>query len=101
MKHPNPASRFGVIALASLALLQCRCESESKEEFETSDKVSVTVGSARVGSIRDRLTVTGTVKPASGAELLVTAPQSARLVEMPKSEGDHVRKRDLLVRFEI
>jgi RND family efflux transporter MFP subunit len=41
------------------------------------------------------------VKPAAGAELLVVPPQSARIAELPRFVGDHVRRGDLLVRFEI
>jgi RND family efflux transporter MFP subunit len=44
---------------------------------------------------------TGQVKPAAGAELLVTPPQDARIAEMPKSVGDRVRRGELLVRFQI
>jgi membrane fusion protein (multidrug efflux system) len=36
-----------------------------------------------------------------GAELAVTAPQPARIAEMPKAEGDRVRRGDVLVRFDI
>ena len=39
--------------------------------------------------------------PAPGADLVVTAPEPARIAEMPKAEGDRVRRGDLLVRFEI
>ena len=45
--------------------------------------------------------MSGFVEPAPGADFVVTAPASARIVEMPKAEGDVVRTGDLLVRFEI
>jgi RND family efflux transporter MFP subunit len=41
------------------------------------------------------------VTAAPGAELAVTAPEAARIVELPKAEGDRVRPGDLLVRFDI
>jgi RND family efflux transporter MFP subunit len=84
-----------------VALLLAACAADSKEDFETTEKVVVSVEAARLGSIRDGIRVSGTVRPAAGAELLVTAPQPARIVEIPKTEGDMVRKGELLVRFEI
>src|SRR5581483_3457199 len=36
-----------------------------------------------------------------GAEMLVVAPEPARIIEIPKAEGDSVRRGDVLVRFEI
>ena len=44
---------------------------------------------------------TGDVNPGPGAELIVTAPQPARIAEITKAEGDRVRRGDVLVRFEI
>ena len=63
----------------------------------------MTVAAARIRapSGRRRSPATGQVKPAAGAELLVTAPQEARIAEMPKGMGDRVRRGELLVRFEI
>ena len=43
----------------------------------------------------------GVVTPAPGAELTVVAPEAARIVELPKAEGDAVKAGDLLVRFDI
>jgi membrane fusion protein (multidrug efflux system) len=53
------------------------------------------------GTIRRVVAATGLVKPETGAELVVTAPQAARIAEMPKGVGERVRRGDLLVRFEI
>jgi RND family efflux transporter MFP subunit len=90
-----------LLALVSSAVLLQACAAAPEEKVETSDKVAVIVQPARLGTIRGSIRVGGTVKPAAGAELLVTAPLSARIIEMPKAEGDPVRKGDLLVRFEI
>jgi len=84
--------------LFALALTAC---AEPAEEIETTEKVPVVVQPVRRGAIRGSVRATGIVKPAPGAELLVTAPQSAQILEIPKAEGDAVRKGDLLVRFEI
>lgn len=77
------------------------CSKPATQETETEDKVPVVTRPATRGTIRPVVTATGTVKPATGAELLVSAPQSARIAEMPKGVGDRVRKGDLLVRFDI
>jgi RND family efflux transporter MFP subunit len=56
---------------------------------------------AETGSITAEARATGIVVPAPGAELLVIAPEPARIVEIPKAEGDTVKRGDVLVRFEI
>ncbi|MBI3450607.1 MAG: efflux RND transporter periplasmic adaptor subunit [Acidobacteria bacterium] len=74
---------------------------EPKEEIETSESVPVAVQQVRRGTIKATVWATGIVKPAPDAEMIVTAPQSARIAEIPKAEGESVRRGDLLVRFEI
>jgi RND family efflux transporter MFP subunit len=44
---------------------------------------------------------TGLVTPAPGADLVVVAPDTARIIAIPKAAGDSVRRGDVLVRFEI
>jgi membrane fusion protein (multidrug efflux system) len=89
------------LALLVLALLAGACSRGASEEVAATDKVPVSVAPAVRGAIRAQVRATGTVKPAAGAELQVTAPQAARIAEMPRAEGDRVRKGDLLVRFDI
>jgi RND family efflux transporter MFP subunit len=68
---------------------------------QTAERVPVVTRLAARGAIRPQVSATGTVKPATGAELLVTAPQAARIAAMPKGVGDRVSRGDLLVRFDI
>jgi len=77
------------------------CSKPATQEVATGEKVPVVTRPATRGTIRPVVAATGMVKPATGAELLVSAPQSARIAEMPKGVGDRVRKGDLLVRFDI
>jgi len=77
------------------------CSKEPPEEVESHTVVPVTVVPAHVGAITRLTRATGLVVPAPGAELLVVAPESARIVDMPKAEGDLVKRSDVLVRFEI
>jgi RND family efflux transporter MFP subunit len=77
------------------------CGKSSTEQVETAAVVPVTVETVETGTIRSAAHVTGFIEPAPGADLTVTAPAQARIAEMPKAEGDTVRRGDLLVRFEI
>jgi RND family efflux transporter MFP subunit len=88
--------------LAPLLLcLLAACHKSAPEAVDTVEAVPVTVATAHAGPIRAVVAATGQVKPAAGAELQVVPPQSARIAELPGFVGDHVRRGDLLVRFEI
>jgi RND family efflux transporter MFP subunit len=89
-----------VTSLLALSLLGA-CRHEAQEETETETPVAVQVEAARSGPIRAVIAATGLVTAAPGAELTVTAPEAARIAELPKAEGDRVRAGDLLVRFDI
>jgi RND family efflux transporter MFP subunit len=97
---PGLATLAG-LALAAALAATAACSSPSTQEVATADRVPVVTRPAARGSIRPRVEATGMVKPATGAELLVSAPQPGRIAEMPKGVGDRVRKGDLLVRFDI
>jgi len=87
----------GLLLLVSIA----GCSREATEEVTSDTVVPVTTEAAAVGTIRATLMVTGTVTAAPGADLLVIAPEPARIAEIPHAEGDRVRRGDVLVRFEI
>jgi RND family efflux transporter MFP subunit len=87
-------------SLTALCLL-CACRHEAAEETETETPVAVQIEPARSGPIREAIAATGLVTAAPGAELTVTAPEAARIAELPKAEGDRVRSGDVLVRFDI
>jgi RND family efflux transporter MFP subunit len=91
--------RWFALAVAVGAL--AACHRDAPEEAETETPVAVQVETSRAGPLREEIVATGIVTAGPGAELIVTAPEAARIVEMPKAEGDHVRAGDLLVRFEI
>jgi len=84
------------------ALLACAgCAEPALEVAETSAAVPVTVEAARLDTIRGVVLVNGTVTPAPGADWIITAPDAARIADLPKAEGDAVAEGDLLVRFDI
>jgi RND family efflux transporter MFP subunit len=94
--------RFGTVAVAaSVALLLAGCGRGADEEVESQAVAPVRVAAATSGSIRGFVHATGVVTPAPGAELVVVAPEAARVAELPHAEGDRVRRGELLARFDI
>jgi RND family efflux transporter MFP subunit len=89
-----------LIVIVALTL-SAACARETAEEVASETVVPVKTEAAVIGTIRATLNVTGVVTAAPGADQLVIAPQTARIAEMPKADGDRVRAGDLLVRFEI
>jgi RND family efflux transporter MFP subunit len=77
------------------------CGHSATEEVATETVVPVTTAPAELGSIRAVIHATGDINPAAGAEMLVVAPEPARIAEITKAEGDRVRRGEVLVRFEI
>jgi RND family efflux transporter MFP subunit len=94
----TPLTR-GALAFAVLAL--AACSRSAPEDVESDTVVPVTTAMADVGRITAFIHASGLVTPAPGAELIVVAPEAARVAEIPKGEGETVHRGDLLVRFEI
>ena len=93
-------SLFVVVPFAVLVGLTA-CNHDAAEEVESETVVSVNVTPASLGTIRGVVHATGIVTPAAGADLVVVAPEGARIEEIPHAAGDPVRRGDLLVRFEL
>lgn len=93
----NVCGNFALVA----ALVLAGCHAGTPDETVTETAVSVEVETARTGAIREVIAATGIVSAPPDGELVVTAPEAARIVELPRAEGDRVRAGDLLVRFEI
>ena len=83
------------------AILLPGCHKAAPDETATETAVAVEVEPAKTGAVREVIAATGLVTAAPGGDLVVAAPDSARIAEMPKAEGDRVRAGDLLVRFDI
>jgi RND family efflux transporter MFP subunit len=95
--HRFACAALLVVGLASVA----GCRREPQEEVESETAVAVRTAPATVGTIRGVVHATAIVTSAPGAELVVIAPEAARIAEVPRAAGDRVRRGDLLVRFEI
>jgi RND family efflux transporter MFP subunit len=89
------------IALALPVLLAWGCSKPAVEEVETRAAAPVTAVTLQPRALEGIVAASGTVTAAPGADWTITAPEHARIVEMPKAEGDRVKPGDLLVRFDI
>lgn len=95
------SARFTHAIAVLLAAAACGCSQPQVEEIATQTAVPVATAVAKVEAIESRIDAQGMVAPAPGGELVVVAPEPARIAEMPKAEGDAVRVGDVLVRFDI
>jgi RND family efflux transporter MFP subunit len=91
---------LAVLSIGALAALAA-CRRQTAEEVESETVVAVKTAPATLGSIRGVVHATGVVGPAPDAELVIVAPEAARIVEIPHAGGDRVQQGDVLVRFEI
>jgi RND family efflux transporter MFP subunit len=84
-----------------LALAVTACSRQSVEEVETTAAAPVTTIVLAPQTVEGVVTASGVVAAAPGADWTIIAPEAARILELPKAEGDRVKVGDLLVRFEI
>ncbi len=89
-----PCALVGVVLLPG-------CHKAAPDETATETAVAVEVEAAKTGAVREVISATGLVTAAPGGDLVIAAPDAARIAAMPKAEGDRVRAGDLLVRFDI
>jgi len=89
-----------LIVCASVAAAS-GCSREAVEEVATEAPAAVTTVTVTPQTVEGVVTASGTVAAAPGADWTITAPEPARIVELPKAEGEAVKAGDLLVRFEI
>jgi membrane fusion protein (multidrug efflux system) len=97
----TPRLRSGLAGAVLALVATAACNQKAAEEVVSETVVPVTTAPVVAGAIRGRVHATGLVSPAPGGELMVVAPEAARIVDIPHAEGDRVRKGDVLVRFEI
>ena len=97
----KPFARTAPLVILIAAALSASCSKDAPEDVESETVVPVTVAQVETGSITVSVHASGLVNPAPGAELIVVAPEPARIMAIPKAEGDVVRRGDVLVRFEI
>jgi membrane fusion protein, multidrug efflux system len=86
-----------ILTLASASA----CSKPAVEEMETTAAAPVSVITVAPATLEGIVIAAGTVAAAPGADWTIVAPEPARILDMPKAEGDPVKPGDLLVRFEI
>jgi RND family efflux transporter MFP subunit len=93
--------RVAPAATLAALLLTGGCSKPTVEEVQTTAAAPVKVLTLALQTVEGVVAASGLVTAAPGADWVITAPEPARIVEMPKAEGDRVKPGDLLVRFEI
>jgi RND family efflux transporter MFP subunit len=89
------------LKIGVLVLLTASCSKPTVEEVQTTAAAPVKTLTLAPTLLEGVVAASGVVTAAPGADWIITAPEPARIVELPKAEGDRVRPGDLLVRFEI
>ena len=97
MKIGDWRLKTGVAAL----LLAFGCSKPTVEEVQTTAAAPVKTITLAPAMLEGIVAASGVVSAAPGADWVITAPEPARIVELPKAEGDHVNPGDLLVRLLI
>lgn len=92
--------RFAAL-VAATGLTLAGCHKSEAETVDTAGPIFVRAEAARLDAIRASVTVTGTIAPSPGGDWTITAPESGRVAEITKAEGDSVNEGDILVRFEV
>jgi RND family efflux transporter MFP subunit len=95
------AWRLPSAAMLTALLLAAGCSKPAVEEVATTAAAPVKALAVTAAPLEGVVTASGLVSAAPGADWIITAPEPARIVELPKGEGDRVKPGDLLVRFEI
>ncbi len=88
---------FGSLVAAAPACTRAAPAPEPSDEITV---IPVTARPAEIGGLRAVIHATGIVTPSQGAEFLATPPDTARVLEVAKAEGDQVAAGDILVRFD-
>lgn len=78
----------------------CRRSSDETAAAAGSEPTGVAVEVARVQTLRATVNGPGIVAPAQAADWTIFAPETGRVAELPKGEGEAVKIGDVLARFE-
>src|SRR5262245_32092594 len=93
--------RRALIVVVLVAASGCGKKEEAPAGTVVGASFTVTVASARLDTLRETITGTGTIVPDSASDWTVFATESARIAELPKAEGDPVAVGDVIVQFDI
>lgn len=88
-------------AAAAMVIGAVACGGDDAPAETAAAPRAVQAAAARMDTIRETITVTGTITPAPGTDWTISAPEAARIAELPVNEGDAVKEGDVLVRFQV
>jgi membrane fusion protein (multidrug efflux system) len=97
----RPAGPIFLLLVLAVGASAPACRRQQAAQSENDLLVPVAVEPAALGMIRGVVSATGLVTALPGAEILVFAPQTARIAEITKAVGDSAKSGELLVRFEL
>ena len=92
-------SRLSIILPSAVLLAGCT-HSASGDEQAKVPEVHASIETVTVGNFAQTFTVSGTVTPARGTSVALSAPAAARVARVFVAEGDRVRVGDALVSFD-
>jgi RND family efflux transporter MFP subunit len=87
--------------MSLVALAGAGCGGDAATEESAGSVVPVAAEPARLQTLRDTFSGTGTVVPAASTDWTLTASEPSRIAELTKAEGDAVAAGEVLVRLEI
>lgn len=90
-----------IVPVLLLCAAEPACRRATPKQTDTQNIVPVAVEPVQLGTIRGVVSATGQVTVVPGAEVALVAPQTARIAEITKDVGDHVKSGEVLVRFEF
>lgn len=90
-----------VLTLVAALGLGAGCRRETEAVDVSGGRVGVTVAAARIDTLRDLATASGTVVPATAADWTVISTEVAEIADLPKKANDVVASGDVLVRLDI
>jgi RND family efflux transporter MFP subunit len=95
------APTSAVLLCTALMAVACGRQAPSESVDDRQTAVAVAAQPAATGSLRAVVQAGGLVVPAEGAEFLLVAPESARVLEITKAAGDPVASGEVLVRLDL
>lgn len=90
--------RFGLVVLVLAA--SCR-RSAPAEVAAVAGPIGVSTEVARPETLRSTVSASGVIQPSPAGDWTIYPPESGRIEELSKNEGDVVKPGDILVRFDI
>src|SRR5262245_62956705 len=101
MRSAHVAARLAALVMITLCGVITACSRRDAPPAAATAPALVTVQPAKVQTLRDTLVLPGIVVPAAAGDLMVIAPEAARIAEVTKAEGEKLEAGAMLVRFEI